>query len=101
MCPHAQTINRRLTEKPLDIDRPLAYIVLRTEAERKMTKTYIVTGKTYAHRDTIKYLGGQWDVDKQGWIVDAKAAEWLSNNNNFGRRAIRLGSGLVITEQVQ
>lgn len=58
---------------------------------------YIVTGNTYQHQRTIKALGGEWDAARKGWIVGDKAAEWLNTPSNFGRRAIRQGTGLVIT----
>lgn len=62
--------------------------------------TYSVSGKTYQYQETIKRLGGTWDADLKVWIVDAEAAKYLSTASNFGRKAIRLGTGMVITPMV-
>lgn len=62
----------------------------------ELTTTYIVTGKTYQYQDTIRRLGGIWDAASKSWAVNQAAADYLSSASNFGRRAMREGTGLVI-----
>lgn len=32
-------------------------------------KKYLVTGKTYDHKDALRKMGGKWSPELNGWVV--------------------------------